>query len=211
MRTMNASGTLARMAAIIIAAVVVIAPAAAFAAEAGGPAAEVRATIDAAAPVFQNVQLPPQQRDQRLRDIARRHFDFDYMARSALGTHWRTLTPAQRQQFVPLFRNYVMETYLSRLQTTTVEAARKGLQDKVTYNGADDAKVHGQVNMPQLAEPLKVDYALHKAGGGWKLYDIAVDNVSTMASYRDQFNRTINERGFDALMNELKAKQPGGH
>jgi phospholipid transport system substrate-binding protein len=131
------------------------------------------------------------------------------MARSALGTHWRTLSPAQRRQFVPLFENYVMDTYLSRLQTTTVEAARKGLQDKVTYDDPDDAKVHGQVNMPQLTEPLKVDYALHKAGGGWKLYDIAVDNVSTMASYRDQFNKTINERGFDTLVNELKTKQPG--
>ena len=213
MRMANRSNTftLGRAATVAFAAIFMMASVAVRAAVAGGPVAEVRAAIEEAAPVFQNVRLPQPQRDQRLREIARRHFDFDYMARSALGVHWRALTPAQRRQFVPLFRDYVMDTYLNRLQTTTVEAARKGLQDKVTYDGPDDAKVHGLVKMPELAEPLNVDYALHKASGGWKLYDIAIDNVSTMASYRDQFNKTINEKGYAALVNELKTKQLAGH
>lgn len=205
----NRSKTLDR-AAMACAAIFMMASAAVYAAAANGPAAEVRAAIDEAAPVFQNANLPTQQKERRLREIARKYFDFDYMARSALGIHWRALTPAQRRQFVPLFRDYVMNTYLNRLQTTTVEAARKGLQDKVAYNGPDDAKVHGLVKMPQLAQPLNVDYALHKADGGWKLYDIVIDNVSTMASYRDQFNNTINEQGYPALVNELRAKPAGG-
>jgi ABC-type transporter MlaC component len=72
------------------------------------------------------------------------------MTRSAMGTHWRGLNTAQRQQIVPLFSNYVMDTYLSRLQTTAVEAAGKGLSDRVTYHASDDAIVHGEVRMPSL-------------------------------------------------------------
>jgi phospholipid transport system substrate-binding protein len=208
MRTANRSKMSGRAAAMTLAAMFIIALASAHAAGARGPAAEVRAAIDEAAPVFQNVRLSPQQRNQRLREIAGKYFDFGYMARSAMGVHWRALTPAQRRRFVPVFRDYVMNTYLNRLQTTTVEAARKGLQDKVAYNGSDDAKVHGVVKMPELTQPLNVDYALHKTSVGWRLYDIAIDNVSTMASYRDQFNKTINEKGYPALMNELQAKRP---
>jgi phospholipid transport system substrate-binding protein len=146
-----------------------------------------------------------------LRQIARKYFDFDYMARSAMATHWRALTPAQRREFVPLFTDYVMNTYLDRLKTTTIEAAGKGLQDKVSYDGPDNARVHGTVKMPELTEPLNVDYAVHKASAGWKLYDIAIDNVSTIASYRDQFNKTMNEKGYPALIAQLKSKQSGPH
>ncbi|HJU29535.1 MAG TPA: ABC transporter substrate-binding protein, partial [Candidatus Binataceae bacterium] len=194
-------------AAIIFAVIFILAPAAR--AADNGPVAEVRAAINEATPVFREVSLPREQRDRRLREIADKYFDFDYMARSALGRHWRSLSAAERQEFIPLFRDYVMDTYLDRLQTSTVEAAGAGLENKVAYDGPDEARVHGLLRMPQLAEPLQVDYALHKASGGWRLYDIAIDNVSTMASYRDQFNKTINEKGFAALLNELRAKRSG--
>ena len=97
-----------------------------------------------------------------------------------------------------------MDTYLSRLQNTTVEAAGKGLSDRVSYHGSDDAVVHGDVRMPQLAEPLKVDYALHQSGSRWMLYDITIDNVSTIASYRDEFNKIMNDGGFPKLVDRLK-------
>lgn len=210
MRVNNRSEASSRAAVIAAAAIFVLASVALCARPANGPAAEVRAAIDEAAPVFQNAGLSPRRRDQLLRGIARKFFDFNYMARSALGIHWRALGPEQRRQFVPLFTDYVMNTYLDRLKTTTVEAAGKGLRDKVTYDGPDDARVHGTVKMPELTQPLSVDYALHQSGGGWRLYDIVVDNVSTMASYREQFNKTINEQGYPALLNELKAKRTGG-
>lgn len=174
-----------------------------------GPVAAVKETIAEAVPVFKNNAIPKSQRDAKLKSIAAEHFDFPYMARSTMGTHWRQLTPDQRKEFVPLFTTYVMNTYLDRLQTTAVEAAGKGLSDKVTQNGPGDVLVHGEVRMPQLTEPLKVDYALHQTGGTWKLYDIVIDNVSTIAAYRDQFNKTMNESGYSKLVSEIRTgRQP---
>ncbi len=171
-----------------------------------GPVAAVRATIDEATPVFKDAALKPAERQQELRAIAARHFDFTYMARSAMGVHWKTLTAAERRQFVPTFTDYVMDTYLGTLRQSTVEEAGEGLKNKATFDGSDLAEVYGEVKMPNLAEPLKVNYSLRRDGGVWKLYDIVVDGVSTMANYRDEFNQKMNGGGFVKLENELKRK-----
>lgn len=171
------------------------------------PVAQVRAAIDEASPVFANKALPPAERDQQLRVIADKHFDFGYMARSALGTHWKGLPAAQRKTFVPVFQDYVLATYLSTLQQNTVDAASHALKDDVKYNDADTAAVPSEVHLPMLQDPLAVTYMLHKQSSEWRLYDIVVENVSTLANYRDQFNKIINSDGYDALVAGLKAKK----
>jgi len=171
------------------------------------PVAQVRTTIDEAAPVFANTKLAPVDRQRQLRAIAARNFDFAYMARFAMGTHWKSLTPAQRKEFVPLFTDHVMDTYLGTLQQSTVDAAGRGLKDRVSYDGTDRATVYSEVKMPSLADPLAVNYSLRKNEDGWKLYDIVVDNVSTMANYRDEFNQTINGGGYAKLVSDLRSKQ----
>ena len=116
----------------------------------GAPIAEVKATIAEASPIFGNDKLPPQEREKALRGVAAKHFDFEYMARSALGTHWKSLTAAQRQEFVPLFTDYVMDTYLGNLKDSTVEAASHALGDKVNYQAPDIASVPSVVHLPAV-------------------------------------------------------------
>ena len=60
---------------------------------------------------------------------------------------------------------------------------------------------------PNGGEPITVDYRLKQDGGAWKVYDVTVDNISITANYRNQFNRVINNQGFDALMKEMQTKQ----
>jgi phospholipid transport system substrate-binding protein len=178
----------------------------AFAGAAPAPVMEVRATIAEASPVFANQALPPAEHDRQLRMIAEKHFDFTYMSKSALGTHWKALTPAQRSEFVPLFESYVLATYLTTLQQNTVEAASQGLKNDVTYDDPRTAAVHGDVHLAMVQDPLHVDYMLCKTPAGWRLFDIVVDNVSTLANYRDQFNKIINADGYDQLVQGLKSK-----
>ena len=171
------------------------------------PVAEVRATIDEAVPVFANTNISPADRQKQLREIAARHFDFAYMARSAMGTHWKGLTPAQRKEFVPLFTDHVIDTYVGKFAPSAVEAASVGL--KVSYDGTDRATVYSVVRLPSLADPLAVNYSLRKGEGGWKLCDIVVDNVSSMvANYRDEFNQKMNHGGYAKLVNDLRSEPP---
>ncbi len=193
-------------AVVVLAAGYPASPAVAGGAAHGGPVGAVRETIAEATPVFKNTSLTPQERQRRLRAIATKHFDFVYMARSAMGTHWKTLTDAQRREFVPTFTDYVMDTYLGTLKQNTVESAGHGLKDKARIDGPGLATVFGEVRMPNLADPLNVEYSLRRDSGTWKLYDIVVDGSSTMATYRTEFNQKMNAGGFDKLEAELKRK-----
>lgn len=191
---------------LILTAVVILGASGLAAAAEPAPVAQVRTTITEASPIFANHQLPPAEHDRQLRTIAEKHFDFPYMAKSALGTHWKKLSATQRKEFVPAFEDYVLATYLTTLQQNTVEAASSGLTDRVTYDDPETAAVHGDVHLQMVQDPLHVDYMLCQTPAGWRLFDIVVDNVSTLANYREQFNKILDSGGFNQLLAGLKSK-----
>jgi len=59
----------------------------------------------------------------------------------------------------------------------------------------------------QGKQPTKVDYLLRNMNGDWKIYDVTVDAISIVANYRNQFNRVINNQGFDKLLTDMRVKQ----
>lgn len=56
------------------------------------------------------------ERRTAISQIARGLFDFEEMARRALGRHWQARTPAERAEFVPLFADLLEEVYLGRIE-----------------------------------------------------------------------------------------------
>ena len=80
----------------------------------------VKSVVDETFVVFKDNTLAPAERERKLRAIAERHFDFQQMAQSAIGYHWRTFTPAQKTEFVPLFTAFVEDAYLSRIESYSV-------------------------------------------------------------------------------------------
>ncbi len=58
--------------------------------------------------------------------------------------------------------------------------------------------------MQQGAEPIGLGFSLKRDGDAWKIYDIAVDNLSTLNSYRAQFQRIVGEKGFDELIRQIE-------
>jgi len=148
-------------------------------------------------------------RQEKLRSLVSANtFDFTAMARSALGLHWKDLNDQQRQDFTQVFTAFLRDSYISRISDYS------GQQVKVNYLGASDldagrSEVKTTIEQPDGKAPIQVNYSLRQDAGKWLIYDITVDNISIAANYRNQFNRVINNKGFDALMSDLKAKQQG--
>jgi phospholipid transport system substrate-binding protein len=182
------------------------------AAAAGEPTAFVKSVVDQASAVVRDTSIPVAERNRKLRSIAEANFDFTDMARTALGYHWRELTPEQRAQFVPLFTSFMEAVYLNKMQDYGVEKIRKDIgTTNVTFTGqdlqgADYAEVHSTAVFQDRSQPVKVDYLLKRAARGWKIYDLDIDAISVMANYRNQFNRVINDQGYPALVATLKKK-----
>jgi phospholipid transport system substrate-binding protein len=173
----------------------------------------IKTGTDQVIAVFNDQQMPLNQRREKLRSMSLYYFDFDSMAKSVLGYHWRELTAVQRSQFVPLFTEFIQDAYLSRMEQATVEKIRQEAKTaqikflKQTYFSSDYAEVFSTVALEDHRAPLEVNYLMHQSGGQWQVYDVTVDAISLIANYRNQFNRIINNQGYPKLIADLEAKR----
>ena len=175
------------------------------------PMSTVRGVMDQTIAVFKERNIAASDRRAKLRTIAEAHFDFNGMARSTVGYHWRTLTDDQRKEFVPLFTTFIEDVALTQIEQYSVERVQHDIQssvivfDRERVDG-DRAEVFSTVTLKSRPEPLQVTYLMKAVDGDWKIYDIDVDAISVIANYRNQFNRVLNDQGYDRLASLLRQK-----
>lgn len=141
-------------------------------------------------------------RSEQIRQIVREMFDFDEISKRALSRHWQTLQREEQAEFVALFRDLLERAYL-----TQVETASGG--EKIAFIGEsienDSATVRSKVVTRQGSE-IPLDYRLHVRDGSWRIYDVAVQGISFIASYRTQFDRVIRAESYSSLRERLQKK-----
>jgi phospholipid transport system substrate-binding protein len=125
------------------------------------------------------------------------HFDFARMTQLAMGKHWRTATSEQKQALVTEFRNMLVRTY-TKAFTVEVKPLRMAAD-------ATEVVVKTTINKPG-APPVPVDYEMKKAADGWKAFDVTIEGVSMVTSYRGTFASEIQEKGIDGLIKTLSDK-----
>ena len=178
-----------------------------------GPMASVKGVIDQATAVFKDQAVAPADREKKLRAIAESRFDFEKMARTAVGLHWRDFSPQQRGEFVPLFTNFIEDVYLSRIEKYSVEKVQEQIRSssiqfiRERMDASDQAVVFSEVTLKDRAKPVDVNYLMKLDGAEWKIYDITLDAISVIANYRNQFNRVLNDGGYDKLVGIMRRKQ----
>jgi len=165
-----------------------------------GAMASTRGMVTQALQILGNKQMPVQQRRRELRELIEPRFDFTEMSRMALGYHWRDLSPAQRTEFAQLFAAFIETAYLSKIQDYSGQRVAFVRQSSI---GSGYVQIETQILATNKA-PIPVNYLVEPND---KIYDVTVDNISIIANYRNQFNRVINEHGFDQLMADLRSKQ----
>jgi phospholipid transport system substrate-binding protein len=168
------------------------------------PMAATQQMVNQALQILRNKQKPVVDRRRELKEVIETRFDATEMARSTLGYHWRSLSPDQRSQFTQLFTAFIEAAYLDKVQDYSGQQVRFG---QVRSLGSGYAEVDTSILQPQGQNAIPVNYLVERTQGGWKIYDVQVDNISIIANYRNQFNRVINEQGFPKLMTDLRAKQ----
>ena len=131
------------------------------------------------------------------------HVDFRESARLAMGQAWSGATPAQQDQVVSEFRSMLVRIYSNAIdvyrgQTMKVQPVR-------LPPGATDVTVRNQF-LRSGKPPVPVDYAMRKMPAGWMIYDITVDGVSLVLTYRDEFGQITKAAGVDGLIKRLKEK-----
>ncbi|MBN2885687.1 MAG: ABC transporter substrate-binding protein [Chromatiaceae bacterium] len=129
------------------------------------------------------------------------HFDFRRITQGAVGQYWRQASPEQQAQLVDAFKQVLARTYARSLlsysgQEIRYLSERPGSRPSLTT-------VSTEVREPGGA-PIPVDYRMHNAGDGWKVYDVVINNASLVGNYRSGFATEIRQNGIDALIARLR-------
>lgn len=136
---------------------------------------------------------------ERVAKLIYERFDFAEMAKLSLGKYWDGISEDERREFVEVFATYVLRVYKSTLNAYNGE--------KISYEREVQEGDRAQVDTKVIGKdkPVFVDYKLHRLGDDWKIYDIAIEQVSVTKNFHSQFNRVISEYSFKDLIRRMKA------
>jgi phospholipid transport system substrate-binding protein len=134
------------------------------------------------------------------------HIDTQFAAQLVLGRYWKTATPQQRQRFINAFYHSMLNNYGAAIaeftsNTLKVYPTRVGPNDRNPVVRTEMARSGGA--------PVSVNYYMHMTPQGWKAWDVVIDGVSYVLSYRQDFGSQIAQQGIDAVINRLeKGEKP---
>ncbi|MDD5328926.1 MAG: ABC transporter substrate-binding protein [Sulfuricella sp.] len=131
------------------------------------------------------------------------HFDFAHMTRLAVGRHWSEAKPEQQQTLTKEFRTLLVRTYSTAL--TTYKNQKVVFKPLHMAEGQTDVTVRTE-SIQAGEKPAPINYTMEKTDNGWKVYDVVVDNVSLITTYRGTFGSEIRKNGVDGLIKMLQQK-----
>jgi phospholipid transport system substrate-binding protein len=140
-------------------------------------------------------------RRAEIRRLAGELFDFDEMARRTLTRHWTARTPEEQTEFVELFTDLLERSYLARIEQWSGERITYPVE---TVDG-HYAAVRSKIVTRRRAE-ITVDYRLLMRDGRWRAYDVLVDGVSFVATFRSAFDRIIQQSSYAGLVDKLRKR-----
>lgn len=169
----------------------------------------VRTSVDEVFTTLKAEKAAIQKDSNKIVEIVNRviipHTDLHETSKRVLAKHWRNLTPEQQQTFEKEFEKLLIRTYAVSFRSydnQTVDI----VETRMNPNNPNMAEVRTLIKEPG-APNLMVNYRfLKQQSGEWKLYDINVDNVSLVSSFRTQIGDSISRDGFDGMIANMRAK-----
>jgi phospholipid transport system substrate-binding protein len=132
------------------------------------------------------------------------HVDVDFAAQQVLGKNWRTATPEQRKRFVTTFYHSLLTTYGDALLDFTGDRMKV-----LPFQGdaaAPRASVRTEIKRSNGAT-VAVSYSLRKNEAGvWKVWDVVIEGISYVKSFREDFGLEIDQKGLEALLKRLETQ-----
>jgi len=167
-----------------------------------GAAKELLATkIDEALAVLQRKDLVQQEKKKQVVKIVEPIFDYNLMAKLTLGRkYWPGLSEKNRERFVDLF--------VARLKTSYIDKLSLYTDEKVVYEAPVQQGIKIQIPTSVISKNKRIAmmYKLYKSSNSWKIYDIEIEGVSLISTYRSQFYDILSKGTIDDLL--LKLEKP---
>jgi phospholipid transport system substrate-binding protein len=155
--------------------------------------------VDAAIAVLQKKDLDHEEKNKQIIEIVTPLFDFPLMAKLSLGRkYWPGLVNEKRQRFIELFTERLKASYLDKLTLYTDE--------KVVFKTPVQEKRKIQIPTELISKnnTISMLYKLHESTNNWLIYDIEIQGVSIISTYRSQFDQVLSKGTIDELLIKLE-------
>jgi phospholipid transport system substrate-binding protein len=155
--------------------------------------------VDAAIAVLQKNDLDHEEKNKQIIEIVTPLFDFPLMAKLSLGRkYWPDLVNEKRQRFIELFTKRLKTSYLDKLTLYTDEKVvfKTPVQEK--------RKIKIPTELISKNNTISMLYKLHGSTNSWLIYDIEIQGVSIISTYRSQFDQVLSKGTIDELLIKLE-------
>jgi phospholipid transport system substrate-binding protein len=143
----------------------------------------------------------PAKLDALVGNVLLPNFDTEYAAKLVLGQYWRSATPEQRKRFVDAFYHSLLRNYGAALVDFTgdrfIVLPYKGDPSDTTATVRTEVKRSSGDKVP-------VNFSLHKTPEGWKAWDVVIEGISYVKSFRTDFASEIQQKGLDDVITRLE-------
>ncbi|MEO6517987.1 MAG: ABC transporter substrate-binding protein [Pseudoxanthomonas sp.] len=132
-----------------------------------------------------------------------RMFDRDYAARLVLGVHGRGAAPAD----VKGFGDALAENLMSRYGTSLLDfnsKLRVRVKSESALPGNRGVKVSSEM-LRDGGEPIPVDYLMRNVDGQWKVFDVMVEGISYVQTFKNQFDAPLRQKSLPQVTAELRS------
>ena len=159
----------------------------------------IRIKWDAVISVLQSKDLDQDARIKKINKIVSPIFDFPLMAKLALGReHWPKLTTAQKEKFTRLFVERLKISYREKVSLyTNEEVLFKPVVKKKSM-------VYVPMELKSKDKKITVLHKLRKVGKRWKIYDVEIQGISILLTYRSQFDDILSKGTVEDLLSRLE-------
>lgn len=166
----------------------------------GAPTAAVQSVVDAILGILRSPDYDFEADRPRIRTEIQRAFDDTAMAQSVLSTNWRQASKEQQDEFKQLLARTIESTYIGRLRAYTNETVAflaEDIRDK-------RATVNTVIKAP--GGDIPIIYKLRERSDGWFVYDVEIENVSMVSTYRETYRSVVRRDGMDGLLQQMRDK-----
>jgi phospholipid transport system substrate-binding protein len=164
----------------------------------------LRCKWDAVISILQNEDLEQEVKAERISKLVTPVFDFPLMARLSLGRkHWPKFEPPQRDKFTKLFTELLKNTYREKIALYKDE--------QVLFKPAERKKkdiIFIPTELVHNDKKVAILYKLRKAEERWKIYDVEIQGISILLTYRSQFDEILRKDTVEELLSRLEKPPP---
>jgi len=164
------------------------------------PTQTVENTVNAILVILRNDTLTQEDKRNQMREKISAAFDARAMSQSVLSTNWRQATKEQQQEFQELFMQTLEDTYMGRLEAYTNEIV-EFRDEEINNNRSQVDTVIVTAN-----NEIPINYKLRLRNEGWYVYDVEVENVSMVSSYRETYRSVVRRDGMDGLLEQMRER-----